>query len=116
MSLSTKQRRAILALVEHGDVTRAAEACGSARSTVYKWLKQDEFRVSLREASGSRLVEASRRLDALLLRAIDKLEQLLDSESEQQARLAVDMVLTHAARLRELTELEERVTALEERQ
>lgn len=116
MSLSPRKKRAVLALVEHGAVSRAADACGVARATLYKWMHEPEFSKALRDASGSQLSEASRRLDALLLRAIDELEKLLDSRSEHQRRLAIDSILSHAARLRELTELEERITALEMRQ
>jgi len=115
MSLTARKKRAILALVEHGAVSKAAEACGCARSTLYKWMQEEEFNKALRQASNSQLLEASRRLDALLLRAIDKLEKLLDSNSEHQARLAAESIISHGARLRELTELERRVSALEER-
>lgn len=114
-NLSPRKQRAVLALVEHGSVSSAADACNVARATLYKWLKEPEFSHELKAASSSRVSEASRRIDGLLLRAIDELERLLSSESEQQRRLAVDSILSHGVRLRELTQLEERVRALEDR-
>jgi DNA-binding transcriptional ArsR family regulator len=113
--LSPAKRRAILALVEHGSVAQAADACNLSRQTLYRWLREPAFTRELREASGSQVEQASRRLDSLLLRAIDELERLLSSESEQQRRLAVDSILSHGVRLRELTQLEQRVRALEDR-
>ena len=116
MSLNTRKRRAILALIEHGAVSQAADAIGCARQTLYRWLKEPEFAQALRDASGSQVADASRRLDALLLRAIAELEKLLGSESDHQRRLAAESILSHGVRLRELTELEERVSALEMKQ
>jgi len=116
MSLSARKKRAVLALVEHGAVSQAADACGCARSTLYKWMQDPEFISALSEASSSRVAEASRRLDALLMLAIDRLEKLIDSRSERIALQAVNSVQTHAAKLHELTELEQRVAALEKRE
>jgi len=113
MSLSPRKRRAVLALMECGSVARAAEQVGVSRQALHRWIKEPEFAQALREASGARFVEASRRLDALLMQAIDELEKLLHSESEQQRRLTADSVISHAIRIRELTEIESRITALE---
>jgi DNA-binding transcriptional LysR family regulator len=113
MSLSPRKKRAVLALVEHGEVSKAADACSLSRQTLYRWLREREFTVALREASGSQVAEASRRLDALLMRAIGELEKILDSGSARERRLTADSILSHAVRLRELTELTERISALE---
>lgn len=113
MSLSLRKRKAVLALVEHGSVAQAAVSVGVSRQALHRWLKEPEFTQALKEASGARFVEASRRLDALLMQAIDELEKLLRSESEQQRRLTADGVISHALRIRELTEIESRITALE---
>ena len=111
--LSPSKARAVLALVEHGSVSRAAAECKLSRQTLYRWMREAEFEFALKEASSAQVVELSRRLTALTIRAVEKLEQLLNSPSEQQARLAADSILSHAIRLRELTELEERIRDLE---
>jgi len=113
--LPPRKKRAILALVEHGAVSRAADVVGVTRQTLYRWMREPLFRAELQAATGSQVAEASRRLDGLLMRAVDELERLLDSESEHQRRLAVDSILSHAARLRELVDIEERITVLEQR-
>ena len=113
MSLSPSKQRAVLALVEHGSVVAAADACKLSRQTLYRWLREPLFAQALRIASGEQIEQASRRLSSLMIRAIDELERLLSSESEHQRRLTADSVLSHALRLRELVELEQRVSNLE---
>lgn len=113
LTLTPSKRRAVLALVEHGNVSRAADACELSRATLYRWLREPEFEHELRQASTAQVAELSRRLTALTLKAVEKLEQLLNSPSEAQARLAADNILTHAIRLRELIDIDERITNLE---
>lgn len=111
--LSLSKQRALLALVERGSVSRAADECKLSRQTLYRWLREPEFSSALRDASGSQVEQASRRLTALMMRAVDELELLLDSRSEHTRRLTADSILSHALRLRELVELESRVSELE---
>lgn len=111
--LTPSKHRAVLAIVEHGSVARAAAECKLSRQTLYRWIREPEFELALREASSAQVVELSRRLTSLTLKAVEKLEKLLGSPSEHQARLAADSILTHAIRLRELTELTERIRDLE---
>lgn len=111
--LSPAKRRALLALVEHGSVSRAADACNLSRQSVYRYMRDAEFAAALTELSGIQVAAASRRLTSLLWRAIDELERLMGSDSEQQRRLAADSVLSHALRLKELVELEHRISNLE---
>lgn len=114
--LSPSKRRAVLALVEHGNVSKAADACGVARQTLHRWMREPEFSSALRGASGEQVEQVSRRLTALMLKAVDTLESLLlSSDSEHQKRLAADSILSHGLRLRELVELEQRVSELEKR-
>lgn len=113
MSLSSHKRRAVLALVEHGAVARAADECKLSRQTLYRWLREPEFAQALRDESDSRVEQASRRLTYLVDEAITVLSELLKSGSEHQRRLAADSVLSHALRLRELVELEQRISNLE---
>lgn len=115
VSISARKQRAVLALVERGSVAKAAVAAGVARQTVHRWMHEPEFALALREASSLQVEQASRRLTGLLDGAISVLEMLLESGSEHQKRLTADSVITHATRLRELTEIESRIQALEKR-
>lgn len=112
-TLKPRQRRAILALIEHGSVTEAAQVCGVSRAALYRWMREADFAQALKDASGEQVELVSRRLTSLVLTAVDVLESLMSSPHEQQRRLAADSVISHALRLRELVELEERITRLE---
>jgi len=116
-NVTSKQRRAIEALVTTGQVTDAADAAQVARRTVYRWLRQDAFRGALDEAEAEAVAEVSRSLLALGRDAVDTIgETMRDPEVSPTVRVrAADIVFGRMVRLRELTELENRVQALEDK-
>jgi len=116
-NVTSKQRRAIEALVTTGQVTDAADAAQVARRTVYRWLRQDAFRAALDEAEAEAVAELSRALLALGRDAVDTIgETMRDPEVSPTVRVrAADIVFGRMVRLRELTELENRVQALEDK-
>lgn len=115
--LTPKQRRAVAALVEHGEIQAAATAANVARSTLYEWLQQPAFTSALRDAEAAALRELTRGLLALGKRATGAIAGVLDDpDATAAAKLrAADVVLGKLLQLRELVELEERVAALEQR-
>jgi transposase-like protein len=115
MSLSPRKRRAVLALVEHGSVVRAADEVGISRQALHRWIKEPEFSQALREASSNMVEQASRRLTHLMLRAVDALEFVLKSSTSntREKLRAAELILSHGVRLRELSELESRIVELE---
>ena len=83
---------------------------------MYRYLRDDLFVAELRRASQEHLDAASARLTVLLGAAVHVLGLHLRPELEGAVRLrAADLVLRHGIRLRELNDLERRVTELEER-
>jgi len=113
--LTPKQRRCIAALVETGDIQAAAEATGCSRTTVYAWMRQAPFTAALRDAEGDALRALTRGLLALGKRATGAIVDVLDDpDANVSTRLrAADIVLARLLQLRELVDLESRVTALE---
>lgn len=99
--------------MEYGDVSKASQACGVSRASIYRWLQDDDFSRALKDASGEQVEQVSRRLTSLVIKAVDVLDEMMSSDSEQQRRLAADSVISHALRLREMVEIEERITRLE---
>jgi hypothetical protein len=112
-NLTPRKKRAALALVEHGAVSRAAESCGVSRQALHRWMLDPEFTAYLHQVSGDAVTAASRRLVSLMDGAIDALMQILDSGSIRERMRAAELIITHALRLRELTDIEERLTLLE---
>ena len=113
MSLTPRKRRAVLALVEFGEVSRAAQAVGISRQALHRWIKEPEFARELHQASGEMVIQVSRRLTSLMLQAVDELENLLQSDIPRDKLRAADLILSHGIRLRELTEIESRILELE---
>lgn len=113
--LTPKQRRAVAALVEHGEILAAADAADVSRSTLYQWLKTPAFMAALRDAEADALRSLTRSLVSLGKRATGVIAETMDDpKANASTRLrAADVVLTRLLQLRELVDLEERVAALE---
>ena len=115
-SLSSKQRRALHALLIQPTIAGAAVYCGVAESTLYRWLADADFHAALAEAEGLAIDAAARRLVGLTETAIETLAcVLVDPQVAVAVRLrAVEAVLANMLRLRELGTLEQRLAKLEE--
>jgi hypothetical protein len=113
--LTPKQRAFLSSLLVHGEVKRAAEEAGCGRDSAHRWLKDPGFQTALREADA--IKEVSRGLVRLSKTALKVFELAMrDPGAPIGTRLrAADMTLNRLIQLRELAELEDRLTALEER-
>jgi hypothetical protein len=114
-NLTVKQKKAIESLLTHYDTTQAAAAAGVTRDTLYRWLKVDDFRQALQDATGAALEGLSRGLVTLGARALEVLAGALDDpDTTPAAKIrAADIILSKIMVLRELVDLEERITELE---
>jgi len=115
MSLPPRKRKAINALLARGNVARAAEDVGITRQTLHRWLKDKDFAHALKEVSGEQLEHSTNRLVALMDEAIQTLADLLKSRSEHQRRLAADSIISHAIKLKDMSDFEIRLLELERR-
>jgi len=113
--LTSKQRRAVEALLTTGEVSGAADAAKVSRDTVYRWLKQPVFAAAVREAEMRALDDLSRVLVRLGRTAAGTLAKAMtDPETAAATRVrAADATLSRLLQLRELATLEARVQALE---
>lgn len=115
MTLRPKQRKALEALIISGEVTQAATAAGVSRETVYKWLKEPEFKAALSQAESEAIGNLSRALVMLGEQATETLRAAMsDNEAPAASKVrAADIVLDKLLKLRTLFSLEERITRLE---
>jgi transposase-like protein len=114
--LPPKQRKAIESLLLTGVVATAADAAGVTRNTLYRWLQQPAFRAALREAEAGAIDEVVRVLSRLSRSAVGTLAQAMaerDAPISPRIR-AADITLSRLLQVRELTVLEDRLTALEQ--
>jgi hypothetical protein len=112
--LSTRQRRAIEALLTAGTRREAARQAGVAERTLRGWLAQEPFRTAYREAGRARLQEAVTLLRAVCGEAVEVLRCALSDESTGQ-RIRAAQILLDAGLKAEVDELDARVAALEAR-
>ncbi len=102
-----------LAVASGISLREAARSAGISESTAYRRLKDPAFRRRVSEIRTSFLNEAVGRLCEAANEAVSTLRALLTARSEGVRLSAARAILELGAKLREQTELEERITALE---
>ena len=131
--ISRKKETAIVALLKCDKVVEAAETSGVSERSIYRWLKDPEFKEEYR-AARKRLVDlAVKKLQNVMAGAVDTLKEILDAketkffqkdgkvEDERDViawgpRLgAAKTILEMGIRASELQDLEKRISELEER-
>jgi transposase len=113
--LTSRQQRTIAALLAARNVREAAKQVKVPERTVYTWLNEPAFRASLYAAEGHLIDAATRRLlhhQDVALTVI--LTIMADRDNPAGVRLrAAQTVLEQLLKLRELRNVEQRLTALE---
>lgn len=114
--LTHRQQAAVRTLLACKSVAEAAQRARVGERTLYRWLADPAFRAALSAAEGDLLDAATRRLLALQEDAIGAFEAVLrDAHAAPSARLrAAQAVLDYLLKLRELRDVEQRLTALEQ--
>lgn len=115
LEITGMQRKAIAALLSSRSVPEAAEAAGLGQRTIYRYMTDPAFRLALADAEGQAIDNATRRLLTMQDLAIDTIADVLkDPESSAGVRVrAAGQVLEYLLKLRELRNIEHRLTALE---
>lgn len=111
------QLKALHALLEQTTVRRASVACQCSERQLFRYLEQPGFKAELRRLEGQVLDDSVRRLTVLSSQAVDALEEVMSCPSQEGAGIrlrAAGAILDNVLRLRELLDLEERVSKLEE--
>ena len=114
-SLTSKQRKAIDALLATGEVKAAAAEVGISRETLHRWLRHPAFSQAVKEAEAKAIDDLSRMLVRLGRTATATLAKAMtDAATPMSTRVrAADVSLSRLLQLRELATLEARLTELE---
>lgn len=93
----------------------AAAELGMSVRQLYRWLDDPVFMAELKAAETAAIDQAVRRLVELSGAAVDTLDSAMhDDNASQGVKVrAADVALSQLLRLRELYDLEQRITALE---
>ena len=113
--VTPKQRRAIESLLTTADTTQAAELAGVSRQTIYRWMTEEPFTQALKAGTAAALDGISRNLVSTAQKAVRELDKILDGPDPGPKARAADIVLARLMQLRELVDLEARITELERR-
>jgi len=116
--LTEAQRRALRALSDGATKDQAATVANRTRRTIDRWIADDPaFSDALRRATDTTIADASRRLAALLDEAGEVIQEIMHAEdAPYHVRLrAADLAYSHAPKLREHSDLADRVAALEDK-
>jgi hypothetical protein len=97
------------------DVKNAATECGISETTAHRWIRRDDIQAAIGELEADALEMISRRLLLLADGAAAVLDAVLsDPAAKPGDRLrAADLVLSNLLRVRELVDIESRLSALE---
>lgn len=115
--LSRRQRRFIAALLAAPTVEEAASSAGIGERTAYRYLGDPSVKRALSQALDGALSLATRQTVNAMTKALDTLETIhVDDEAPASARVsAARAILDTGLRLREVLDIAERLTELEER-
>lgn len=100
--------------------SEAARQIGVRPEQVYEWLKDPAFKAQLdklrSEITAKAIDEAVLKLKNSMVKAVDTFIKLLEREDYPAVqRAAANDILSHIQKFKELQELEERITLLEQR-
>lgn len=112
--ITTKQQKAVMALLSERTSGAAAKRAGIAQRTLYNWLADPAFRGALRSAEADMLATVTRRLSSGQSLALETLETLMTKAKHESTRHAAAVSwLNMFMRYHEARDIDERLTALE---
>jgi len=112
----SKTRKALaLEVLSSGlSVEKASEVSHVSRQTIYNWLSQKSFKNELRKRQSVLFQSLSKRLMNITVKALQVLEDCLDSRNENIRLRASGIAISSLKNIMELADFEERITELEE--
>lgn len=115
--LSPRQTQALMSLVAGDSVAGAARDAGVSSRQVWRWLRDEHFKSALQTEEGYLMQSLRLRLSALIDKAMDALEDVIDHPDQRGAnvkRLSAVSCIELLLKVREAGVLEDRVSALED--
>ena len=111
--LNRKQEQAIAALLSASSIKAAADVCGMAEITLWRWLQLPDFQTAYRAARRQVVERAVSELQAACGEAVETLKRNLHCENPAVEIRAARIILEQGIKGVELMDLQERVERLE---
>jgi len=113
--LSRKQESAVVALLTEPTIVAAAQMVGVSEKTLDRWLADPTFAATYRAARKKVFDQAVNTLRAASTEAVQTLRDALSDVSSSIRLRAALGILDFGIKITEMTDIEERLTALERR-
>ncbi len=113
--LTDRQLKAIPFIVSSPTYTKGCKKAKINKTTLYKWLKEPEFKVELDRQRDEIAAEAFGVLSQGLTKAVETLIGLLDTKDDRLKRLVCKDIIEHILQRKEIEDLDERLRVIEER-
>jgi hypothetical protein len=111
--LTDRQKKATPAIVSSPTYTEGCKKAKINKTTLYKWLKEPDFKAELNCQRDEIASEAFGVLSQGLTKAVETLVSLLDNKDDRLKRLAAKDIIDFIIRHKENEDLEERVKEIE---
>jgi len=112
-TLTARQLKAIPHIVGSPTYTEGCKKAKINKTTLYKWLKEPEFKTELDRQRDEVATEAFGVLSQSLTQAVEALVGLLDNKDDRLKRLAAKDVIDFIIRHKENEDLDERLKEVE---
>jgi hypothetical protein len=115
VDLEPGQERAIIALLSEPTLKAAPASAGISETTLWRWLRDPDFKDAYRKARSDALAQATARLQTLTGAAVEALAEIVGNERvSPHVRLsAASKILEMAFKAAEIDELQARLEKLE---
>jgi len=113
--LTDRQLKAIPHVVSSPTYTEGCTKAKINKTTLYKWLKEPEFKAELDRQRDEVAAEAFGVLSQSLTKAVETLVGLLDNKDDRLKRLTAKDIIDFIIRHKEVEDLDKRLAAVEQR-
>lgn len=112
-NLSNKQLMAITHIIGSTSIKEASKKADVSRSTIYKWLKNEDFKNELKRQRDVVINEALDTLKSSVTKAVKELIELIDADREEVRRLACKDIIEYTLKSIEVESIEQRLDKVE---
>ena len=114
--ISIKQAQALPVFASNSNIEEACGLVGISRNCFYDWMKQPHFKNELQKLRGELVEGAVSELKINARKAVSTLVKLMErDDSPSVQRSAANDILNHTMKFQEIMEMEQRISALEQK-